>query len=198
MEPKEPAYVLARADAYYRKGDWNGAAAGFDQAATLDPTRNDIEYWQGYAHRAAGTFDRARVFLEKFLAKNPDNVDGLASLGYVAIEQGRLEEAEAPLKHALSIDPDNVSVLYDYARLALKERNFAEAVTRLKRVVSKSPSHTAAQYQLFLSYSRLKQTEQAQAALAEFKRLDALEKDSTKERIADERLRIQQTLNQLQ
>jgi tetratricopeptide (TPR) repeat protein len=197
LEPKEPAYVLARADAYYRKGDWNSAAAAFDHAAMLDPNRSDIEYWQGYAHRAAGNFDRAREHLEKYLVKNPDNVDALASLGYVSIEQGRLEEAEAPLKHALSLDPNNVAVLYDYARLALKERDFAEAVIRLKQVVSRSPSHTAAQYQLFLAYSRLKQTEQAQAALMEFKRLDALEKESTKERMADEKIRIQQALSQL-
>lgn len=197
LEPKEPAYVLARADAYYRKGDWNNSAADFDQAATLDPNRSDIEYWQGYAHRAAGNFDRARVFLEKFLAKNPDNVDALSSLGYVAIEQGRFADAEAPLKHALGIDPNNVSVLYDYARLVLKERNFGEAVTRLHEVVSKSPSHVAARYQLFLAYTRLKRTDEAQAALAEFKRLDALEKESVKERTMDEKLRIQQTLNQV-
>lgn len=197
LEPKEPSYVLARADAYYRKGDWNNAAADFDQAATLDPGRSDIEYWQGYAHRAAGNFDRARVFLERFLAKNPDNVDALSSLGYVAIEQGRFEDAEAPLKHALTVEPNNVAVLYDYARLALKERNFEEAVTRLQQVVTKSPSHTSAHYQLFLAYSRLKRTEQAKAALAEFKRLDALEKESVKERTMDEKLRIQQTLNQL-
>ncbi len=115
----------------------------------------------------------------------------------MAIEQGRLEDAETPLKRALSLDPNNIPVLYDYARLALKERNFTEAATRLQQVVAKSPSHTAAHYQLFLAYTRLKQTDQAQTELAEFKRLDALEKDSTKERSTDEKLRIQQMLNQL-
>ncbi len=115
----------------------------------------------------------------------------------MAIEQGRLEEAEAPLKRALSLDPNNIPVLYDYARLALKERNFTEAATRLQQVIAKSPSHTAAHYQLFLAYTRLKQADQAQTELAEFKRLDALEKDSTKERSTDEKLRIQQMLNQL-
>jgi len=197
LEPKQAAYVLARADAYYRKGEWSSSAADFDRAAVLDPNRSDIEYWQGYAHRAAGNFDRARAHLEKFLTRNPDNVDALASLGYVAIEQGRFEEAEAPLRHALNLDPNNVPVLYDYARLALKERNFAEAALRLQQVVVRSPAHTAAHYQLFLAYTRLKQTEQAQQELTEFKRLDALEKDSTKERAADEKLRIQQMLNQL-
>ncbi len=95
LEPKQTTYVLARADAYYRKGDWSASAADFDQAAALDPSRSDIEYWQGYAHRAAGDFDLARDFLQKFLLKTPENVDALASLGYVAIEQGRMEDCQA-------------------------------------------------------------------------------------------------------
>jgi Flp pilus assembly protein TadD len=88
-------------------------------------------------------------------------------------------------------------VLYDYARLAMKERNYAEAATRLQQVVLKNPTHTSAHYQLFLAYTRLKQTEKAQAELAEFKRLDALEKESTKERTTDEKLRVQQMINKL-
>jgi tetratricopeptide (TPR) repeat protein len=197
LQPKEVTYVLARADAFYRKGEWTASAADFDRAAMLDPKRSDIEYWQGYAYRAAGNFDRAREFLERFLSRNPDSVDALASLGYVAIEQGRLEDAEIPLKHALSLDPNNVPVLYDYARLAVKQRKLTEAAQRLQQVLARSPSHTSAHYQLFLVYSRLKQAGQAQAELAEFKRLDALEKESTRERSADEKLRIQQMLNQL-
>jgi predicted Zn-dependent protease len=128
------------------------------------------------------------------LARHPDNVDALASLGYIAIEQGRLDDAEAPLKRAIALDPKNAAVLYDYARVPLKRRDYAEAVARLKRVVAEDPAHTQAFYQLFLSYTRLKEKEKADAALAEFKRLEALEKQVTQERIMDERLRTQQIL----
>jgi tetratricopeptide (TPR) repeat protein len=115
-EPKQVAYYLGRANANYRKGEWMAAAADFDQAASMGAGVKDIEFLQGYAHRAAGNFDRARQLLETFLAKNPDHVDALANLGYLALEQGRFEEAETPLKRALGLDPDNVPVLYDYAR----------------------------------------------------------------------------------
>jgi rhomboid protease GluP len=130
--------------------------------------------------------------LERFLVKHPVHVDALASLGYVSIEQGRLDEAEAPLKRALSLDPDDVPVLYDYARLAFKRRDYQEAAVRLQKVVAKNPAQTQAHYQLFLTYSRLKQTEKAQAELLEFKRLESLEKQATQDRILDEKLRIQQ------
>jgi tetratricopeptide (TPR) repeat protein len=110
------------------------------------------------------------------------------------MEQGRLDAAEAPLKHALELSPEDVPVLYDYARLALKRRDYPLAVARLEKVITKLPTLTQAHYQLFLAYSRLKQTEKAKAELAEFKRLEALEKQVEKERILDEQLRTQQML----
>jgi len=196
IEPKQAAYVLARADANYRKGEAAASAADFDFAATLDPNNENIEYWQGYAHRVAGDFDLARQYLEKFVAKHPDHVEALASLGFVNIETGRLDDAEVPLNRGFSLDPKNVPVLYDYARLAVKRRNYAEAVTRLRRLINIYPAHTQAHYQLFLAYSRLKQTGEAQIELAEFKRLEALEKQVKEERIQDDKLRTQQMLGQ--
>ncbi|MFN2517278.1 MAG: tetratricopeptide repeat protein, partial [Pyrinomonadaceae bacterium] len=155
-----------------------------------------IEYWQGYAHRVAGNFDLARQHLENFLSKHPDHVDALASLGFISIEQGRVDEAEALLGRALSIHPNDVVVLYDYARVALKRRDYAEAAKRLAQVIAKHPAYTQAYYQLFLAYTRLKQPDKAQAALVEFKRLDALEKQTNQERIMDDKLRTQQMLGQ--
>jgi tetratricopeptide (TPR) repeat protein len=198
IDPKNAAYFLARADANYRKGEWAASAADFDQAAALDPNIENIEYWQGYAHRAAGDFDLARKYLERFLSRHPDHVEALASQGYVAIEQGRLDEAEPPLRRALALDPKNVPVLYDFARLAIKRRSYDDAVARLLRVIESNPANTQAYYQLFLAYSRLKQTDKAQVALAEFKRLDELEKQATQERILDEKVRVQQMLGQPQ
>jgi tetratricopeptide (TPR) repeat protein len=194
--PNQAAYYLARADANYRKDEAPAAAADFDRAAELDPSIENIEYWQGYTHRVAGDFDVARARLEHFLAAHPDHVDALASLGFIATEQGRLDDAEVPLRRALQLDPKNLPALYDYARVAVKRRDYAEAVARLERVVAAYPGYTQAYYQLFLAYGRLKQTEKAQAALAEFKRLDALEKQTTQERILDDKLRTQQMLGQ--
>ena len=96
----------------------------------------------------------------------------------------------------MQLAPDEVPVLYDYARLALKRRDYPEAVTRLEKVITKLPTLTQAHYQLFLAYSRLKQADKAQVELAEFKRLEALEKQVERERIMDEKLRTQQLMGQ--
>ncbi|MDQ3373987.1 MAG: tetratricopeptide repeat protein, partial [Acidobacteriota bacterium] len=160
------------------------------------PNTKDIDYLRGYTHRAAGNFDKARELLEKFVAKNPNHIDSLASLAYVAIEQGRLIDAEPLLKKILTLDPDNTPALFDFARLAVKQRNYEEGARRLEKVVAKDTLHTQAFYQLFLTYSRLKLTAKAQTALADFKRLGALEKQSTQDRLLDEKIRTQQMLNQ--
>jgi Tfp pilus assembly protein PilF len=123
-------------------------------------------------------------------------VDALESLGYVLLEQGFFEEAEAPLKRALELSPEDVPVLYDYARLAMKRRDYTLAVERLEKVIAKYPTLTQAHYQLYLAYSRLKQVEKAQVKLAEFRRLEGLEKQVEKERITDEKLRTQQLVGQ--
>ena len=120
----------------------------------------------------------------------------MGSLAYVAIEQGQLAEAEPLLKRVLSLEADNTPALFDFARLAVKQRNYEEGARRLEKVIEKDKLHTQAFYQLFLAYSRLKQTDKAQAALSGFKRLEALEKQSTDEKILDEKLRTRQILNQ--
>jgi tetratricopeptide (TPR) repeat protein len=198
LDPKQSAYVLARGNANFRKSEWTAAAIDFDLAASLDPNIENIDYLRGFAHRAAGNFDRARELLDRFVTQHPDHVDALASLGYVGIEQGLIDEAEAPLERALKLDPQNVPALYDYARIAVKRRDYSEAAIRLQRVIHLAPTHAQAHYQLFLTYSRLKHTDKAQAELAEFKRLEALEKQVKQERNLDDRLRTQQMLGQTQ
>ncbi|HNQ14318.1 MAG TPA: tetratricopeptide repeat protein [Pyrinomonadaceae bacterium] len=147
-------------------------------------------------HSSAGNFDIARTLLERFLIKNPNSVEALAAIGYVSIEQGRFEDAEVALKKAITLDGGDIASLFDYARLAVKQKNYAEAVARLEKVVALNRVNPQVHYQLFLAYSRLKLTDKANTALAEFKRLDALEKQATQERIMDEKLRAQKLLGQ--
>jgi tetratricopeptide (TPR) repeat protein len=194
LSPKEVAYVVGRANAHYRRGEWLAAAADYDLVAEIQPDFKDIDYLRGYVHRAAGNFDKAREFLERFTSTNPENIEALSSLGYLALEQGRFADAETMLQKVLSLDPQNPIALFDFGRLAVKQRDYQSAVARLERVIAINKYNPQVFYQIFLAYSRLKQTEKANEALAEFKRLDALEKQARQERIFDERIRAQKLL----
>jgi tetratricopeptide (TPR) repeat protein len=59
-----------------------------------------------------------------------------------------------------------------YAKLRQVDR----AIEGYRRVLDFSPDHTRAHYQLFLLYSRSKQNDKAQEQLAEFHRLQDMEK----------------------
>jgi tetratricopeptide (TPR) repeat protein len=109
---------------------------------------------------------------------------------------GNYDEAEKVLQKAISLDGANIGALYDHSRLEIKRRNYATAVKYLERVTQLDRINPQAYYQLFLAYSRLKQADKANGALAEFKRLDALEKQSKSERMLDEKLRAAQLLNE--
>ncbi|MGI9068843.1 MAG: tetratricopeptide repeat protein [Pyrinomonadaceae bacterium] len=197
LDPKRAAYVLARAHVYSRKAEVTSiayaanAAADFETAAALDPKIENIEFLIGHAHFGAMNFDRARTYLERVDAKDSNYADALAGLGHIAIERNRLAEAEALLTPALALAPDNVLALYDYARLAVKRRDYAEAVKRLEQVIAKFPTHAKAHYQLMLAYRQLGQADKAQAALAEFKRLKALEEQVHNARRMNQVLRAQ-------
>ncbi len=191
---KTPQELVAEAKQYRSKGEWQAAATDYDQVAKVKPDYPNLDYLRGFVHSSAGNLDISRDLLQKVVAKNPENSEALASLGYVLLEMGNYAEAEKVLQKAIALDGANVGALYDYSRLDIKRRNYASAVKYLERVTQLDRINPQAYYQLFLAYSRLKQTDKANTALAEFKRLDALEKQSKSERQLDEKLRAAQLL----
>ena len=84
-------------------------------------------------------------------------------------------------------------VLYDFARLRSSGATYCRGRVRLQRVIEKNPTHSSS-YQ----FRRIRASAAGEKAsrLAEFKRLEALEKQVKQERIMDEKLRTQQMLGQ--
>ena len=54
--------------------------------------------------RAEGLFDEALAGFEKVLKVEPNDVDVLASHGYIALERGELEKAEQILRQTIKLD----------------------------------------------------------------------------------------------
>ncbi len=66
----------------------------------------------------------------------------------------------------------NSAAHYDLGRLFNRQKKYKEALQILERGVELSNEDPGIRYQLFLTYTRLKQKEKAAAAFAEFKRLE--------------------------
>jgi len=126
----------------------------------------------GYAARAEGQYDQAVAAFQKVLKLQPDNPDALSNLGYIASQRGESVEAERLLRRAIELDPQSFPSYHDLGRLLVKLKRYEEAVPLLQRGVELNDKDPGIRYQLFLAYSRLRRKDEADKELAEFKRLD--------------------------
>ncbi|WP_050929985.1 tetratricopeptide repeat protein [Aestuariivita boseongensis] len=55
-----------------------------------------LTYW-GFTHRKMGNLDQAKMFYDRALEKNPDNILARSYLGQGLVSEGKVEEARAQL-----------------------------------------------------------------------------------------------------
>ena len=96
----------------------------------------------------------------------------LGNLGYIASQRGENVEAERLLRRAIELNPKGFPSYHDLGRLLVKLKRYDEAVPLLTRGIELNAKDPGVHYQLFLAYSRLKRKDEADKELAEFKRLD--------------------------
>jgi tetratricopeptide (TPR) repeat protein len=98
--------------------------------------------------------------------------DALANLGYIASQRGENVEAEGLLRRAIELDPKSFPSYHDLGRLLVKLKRYEEAVPLLTRGIELKDIDPGVQFLLFLAYSRLLRKDEEERELAEFKRLD--------------------------
>ena len=76
----------------------------------------------------------------------------------------------------LAQEPNHVETNFNLGRLYVKQRQYDRAIEFLRRAARLSPDYTQVHYQLYLAYTRTKQPQLAEKALAEFKSLEELDK----------------------
>lgn len=84
----------------------------------------------------------------------------------------------------MAIDPYDVDSLFDLARTYARSKQAGKAIEAFEHVLRLSPENTQAHYQLFLLYTRSQRSEEANRELAEFQRLQEMEKMVRREEAA--------------
>ena len=171
-------YYLRLGVANVRGQRYERAREIFTRALEHYPDNSNLYFLLGYAARAEGQYDHAVAAFQKVLKLQPDNADALSNLGYIASQRGENVEAERLLRRAIQLDPKAFPSYHDLGRLLVKLRRYDEALPLLKRGVELNDKDPGIRYQLFLAYSRLKQKDEADKELAEFKRLDEVNRHS--------------------
>jgi len=116
------------------------AKAALDRAVQLAPetteTRTAVGYYQYWVERDFAAAARTFSAIE---AKEPNNVDAISALGYIARRQGRNEEAVRRIDQATELDPRNIQLLTESAWTHNQARDYAGALRVVDRALNLKP-----------------------------------------------------------
>ncbi|HEY2396552.1 MAG TPA: tetratricopeptide repeat protein [Rudaea sp.] len=116
------------------------AKNALDHAVQLAPdtteTRTAVGYYQYWVER---DFPAAIRTFSAIEANEPNNIDALPALGYIARRQGRQEEALRRLDQAIELDPRNIQLLTEAAWTHMQAREFAGAMRVVDRALNVKP-----------------------------------------------------------
>jgi TolB-like protein/Flp pilus assembly protein TadD len=100
------------------------AKAALDHAVQLAPdtteTHTAVGYYQYWVEHDFAAAIRTFSAIE---AKEPNNIDAISALGYIARRQGRSKEAVRRLDQAIELDPRNVQLLTEAAWTHMQARD---------------------------------------------------------------------------
>jgi Tfp pilus assembly protein PilF len=171
--PNSSKLWFALGVAQFKKQRHDDAAVAFARAAELDPTFAPALAYLGIVYDETGRYSEAIESYKRALAAD----DKLAAVHYLLadalLRQTSVDtaSAESHLMRAISFEPSFVPARLALARLYIRMERFNEAASQLETVAAADPNQPEAQYQLGRVYMRLKRTEDAQKAVAAFKRL---------------------------
>ena len=127
----------------------------------------------GVLYTSDANLDGALTAYRKRVLANPNNSDAHRKLAQIYLELGRHEEASAEFTAALLLDPMNAEAYAGRAQIRLRLGDYAGAATWAQAALTLNPAHAAARYTLGASLTRLGRADEGNAALDEFRRLQA-------------------------
>ena len=117
--------------------------------------------------------EQAIAELEKTIALNPSDADGIARLGNILNWTGRPGKAIGLVKKAMRLNPMYpVWYLWNLGHAYFLTGRYEEAIETLNRVLDRNPGFLPAHVYLTASYVELGRHQEAQAQAAEVRKLN--------------------------
>ena len=121
-EPTPAELRLAKGDELFRKADYAGAAAEYDESLKADPTQ-DVKIWEkgAFSYLKSGNLDKAEGLLLKTLgdkASNEKKLERYKDLAGMYQQAGRLDKAEEYYGEVMKLDPKDDASLSWMAEIA--------------------------------------------------------------------------------
>jgi tetratricopeptide (TPR) repeat protein len=177
--PASPRLWFALGLAHFKSSKNDEAARAFARVVTLDPKFAPALAYLGMTYVELGRYDEAVKLYEQTLAIDASAgiVNYLAADALLKQNTADMARVEHHLVRAVQSDESFAPARLALAKVYLRDNRLKQAVAELERVVALAPDLAEGHYQLGRVYGKLKRAAEAQIALANFKRLNEMQKE---------------------
>ncbi len=160
----DATYDVLVAEVAARDGDIEGALEALDRAIVKDPGSAYLAYRASRFAAQLDEIDRAIVYGETGLALDPDDIEGRRFLGRLYLHQRRYSDVERTLRdhNERPIDSESALLLF---QMYMERGQMTTALTTARLLLEAEPENLGAYMAVATIYERLREFEQAEAAL---------------------------------
>jgi tetratricopeptide (TPR) repeat protein len=163
--------------------NYDGALLEYKRAVEVAPLQAGTHYHLGNAYWSLNMWDAATEQFRAEVENDPSNCTAQWKLGNIILEQhGDSAEALKEVQKALDVCPNLMEARVDRARALIKLERHAEAVKDLEAAVKASPGESSTHFLLAQAYRALGRTQDAQAEMKVFSKLEESARAKTAER----------------
>ncbi|HKW31636.1 MAG TPA: tetratricopeptide repeat protein [Candidatus Acidoferrum sp.] len=163
--------------------NYDGALLEYKKAVKVAPQQAGTHYHLGNAYWSLNMWDEATEQFRGELANDPSNCLAQWKIGNVILEQhGDSSQALAEVQKALDVCPDLTGAQVDRARALIKLDRHADAVKDLEAAAKADAGESSTHFLLAQAYRALGRTQEAQAEMKVFSKLEESARAKTAER----------------
>ena len=187
ISPDSPVVHMLAGEQYDRLGNPEDAIREFQLAAVVAPEMPLIHFSLGYLYWGKHQLEAAaREFHIEAGLKNGEQAQALGFLGDIALKNGNESEAERLFEQSMEVDSGIRIVQFDLGVIYAERNQNIEAEKHLKAAIELDPGSADAYYRLAMVYRQLGQADRQRALLAKVAALNAAERRSVGETIAQQ------------
>jgi tetratricopeptide (TPR) repeat protein len=187
MNAIDPDSVLSHelsAEVMESMNNYDGALVELKKAVAMAPQRPGTHYKLGDAYFSLSQWDTAAEQFQAELAVDPANCRALWKLGSAILQKnGDPQQALDDINKGFAVCPNLNDVRVDRARALIKLNRNSEAAADLEAAAKASPADPAPHFLLSKVYRALGRSQEAQAEMQTFSKLEESARAATAERV---------------
>jgi tetratricopeptide (TPR) repeat protein len=161
QKPRDTNILYMLALGYLAGNKFNLAQRTLIQLLTFNPDFSDAELALADIYYKKENYNLSIEYLNRSIAKNPDNFRSYLILGNCFLSLGRFEKAELNFRKALKLNDNSVDALYFLSVTKEKIRDDNSAIHMIRQILERSPEKIDAILKLAEIYVRRNTPEDA-------------------------------------